>query len=166
MKTMNRGFFDGKGFAAGVSLLTVGAVLWPVVQNWREEPEDNFPLSYYPMFSKKRRKSASVVYLVGVDGKGKRHLIRYDHAGPGGFNQVRRQIRRLVQEGKAEDLVRLVGTSIVQRDDGRYADVTTVEVVTGRYDLDEYFVSRRKVPASETVHASLLVERGEDEPTL
>lgn len=163
---MNSGFFQGKGFAAGVSLLTVGAVLWPVLQNWREQPKDDFPLSYYPMFSKKRRRSESVIYLVGVDKKGGRRLIRYDHAGTGGLNQVRRQIRRLVREGRAEDLSRLVGTSIVERRDGRYADVTTVEVVTGRYDLDEYFVGRRKVPASETVHASLLVERGEDEPTL
>lgn len=159
------GLMENKGFAGAVSLFAIGAVLWPVVENWRKEPRDGFPLSYYPMFSEKRRKSANVTYLVGIDAKGRRRLIRYDHAGTGGLNQVRRQINRVVREGKAENLSRLVGTSVVERKEDGYDDLVTIEVVTGKYNLEEYFVSRRKVPTSETVHASLLVERGEDEPT-
>lgn len=155
---------ESKAFAGAVSLLAIGAVLWPIVENWKKKPEDGFPFSYYPMFSKKRRRSASVTYLVGIDAKGKRRMIRYDHAGTGGLNQVRRQINRIVREGNAENLVRLVGTSVAERSKDDYAELETVEVVTGKYDLEEYFVSRRKAPASETTHASMLVERGEDEP--
>ncbi len=40
-----------KARAGLFSLLAVLVVMSPVVQNWRPEPADNFPLSHYPMFS-------------------------------------------------------------------------------------------------------------------
>ena len=50
----------GKAMAAAASLLLLGAVMAPVRQNWRRGGRDGFPLSYYPMFSAKRRATASV----------------------------------------------------------------------------------------------------------
>jgi hypothetical protein len=147
-----------KGLAGAFSLLVVGAVLWPVAQNWRETARDSFPLSYYPMFSAKRRKNVSVNYLVGLDERGGRHLLPYTYAGRGGLNQARRQINRLVREGKADDLCRTVSSRVARKKKGPYAGVTTVQVVTGRYRLADYF-SGKKEALSERVLASRPVER-------
>ncbi|MBA3610966.1 MAG: hypothetical protein H0W54_06065 [Rubrobacter sp.] len=145
-----------KAFAGAASLLTVCAVLWPVVQNWREKPKDGFPLSHYPMFSARRSKSASVTYLVGLGAGGGRHPLPYTYAGTGGLNQVRRQINRVVRGGKADTLCRIVAVKVAREE--RLADVVTVQVVTGRYRLTDYFAGK-KDPLSEVVHASCSVER-------
>ena len=50
--------------------LLIGSVLPPVVQNWREQPKDGFPLYYYQMFSLKRSDRITVRYLVGLDVRG------------------------------------------------------------------------------------------------
>lgn len=146
----------GKALAGAASLLTVCAVLWPVMENWREKPKDGFPLSYYPMFSAKRSKSASVTYLVGLGAEGERHSLPYTYAGTGGLNQVRRQINRVVRGGKADTLCRIVAAKVAWEE--RLADVVTVQVVTGRYWLTDYFAGKRD-PLSEVVRASCPVER-------
>ena len=155
-----------KGFAGVFSALVVGAVLLPVVQNWRERPKDGFPLSYYPMFSLKRSDSTTVRYLVGLDAHGERHLLPHTYAGTGGLNQVRRQINKVVRGGKAGTLCRLVAARVAQRDEERFAGVVTVQVVVGRYRLTDYFAERRgsvweRMDASRTrehVEASCPVE--------
>ncbi len=156
-----------KGFAGVFGALLVGAVLLPVVQNWREQPKDGFPLSYYPMFSLKRSDSTTVRYLVGLDARGGRHLLPHTYAGTGGLNQVRRQINKVVRGGKAETLCRLVAAKVAQADEQRFAGVTTVQVVAGRYRLTDYFAEKRgsvweRMDASRTrehVEASCPVER-------
>ncbi|NJM08485.1 hypothetical protein HC891_23350 [Candidatus Gracilibacteria bacterium] len=45
-----------RNLARGFSMVLVGAVLAPLIENWRAAPRDNFPLSYYPMFSARRSK--------------------------------------------------------------------------------------------------------------
>lgn len=152
-------FLRGKGFAGGLSALTIGAVLWPVTQNWRKEPRDGFPLSYYPMFSARRSKIASVTYLVGLDSRGRRLLLPYAYAGTGGLNQVRRQINRIVREGGADKLCRIVALKVALEKETSLVGVVTVQVVTGRYRLADYFAGA-KDPVSERVHASRPVERG------
>jgi hypothetical protein len=149
----------GKGFAGALSLAMVGAVLWPVLENWKEEPKDGFPLSYYPMFSLKRPKKADFTYLVGLDADGGRHLLPHRYAGTGGLNQVRRQINRLAREGKAEGLCQRVAERLAGEKDGPFASMVTVQVVTGRYRLAQYF-DGKKEPTRERVHASRPVERG------
>src|SRR5688500_190743 len=83
-----------KGSAGLLGVLLIGATLAPIAQNWRPEPKDSFPFSYYPMFSQKRGDIYRVHYMVGLDGQGKRHTIPHLFAGEGGFNQTRRQINR------------------------------------------------------------------------
>jgi len=60
---------QGKGLASGFSLLMTCAVLWPIVENWREDLTDSFPLSYYPMFTEKRAEKARVTYMVGFGAR-------------------------------------------------------------------------------------------------
>jgi len=93
----------GQVLASGASLLTLGAVIWPVVQNWRRMPRDGFPFSWYPMFSARRGKTSSVTCVIGVDLNGNQHQLHYRYAGFGGHNQVRRQLNRMAVEGRAGD---------------------------------------------------------------
>ncbi|MCG8347214.1 MAG: hypothetical protein MI924_05475 [Chloroflexales bacterium] len=151
------GIIKGKPLATGFSLAIIGTVLWPIIENWRKEPQDNFPLSYYPMFSAKRSKRAEVTHLVGYDEQGQRSVLDYKYAGRGGMNQVRRQIRRLVAEGHAEKLCQSVAANIARRQNGSPSDIVTVQIVTSSYRLDRYF-SGDKRPRSETVHAECHVE--------
>lgn len=144
--------------ARAVTLAAVGAVLWPIKENWRAEPRDSFPLSYYPMFSTRRPKRVSITYLVSVDDQGRRRHVPYLYAGRGGLNQVRRQINRMVRSGQAERLCEAVAAELARRPDARCPNVVTVQVVTGRYRLASYFAGDR-APLSERVLASHPVER-------
>ncbi|MGH3148402.1 MAG: hypothetical protein ACRDTR_21680 [Rubrobacter sp.] len=156
-----------KGFAGVFGAVMVGAVLWPVVENWRDQPKDSFPLSYYPMFSLKRAGATTVRYLVGLDARGGRHLLPHTLAGTGGLNQVRRQINKLVRGGKADTLCKLVAARVAQSDQERFAGIVTVQVIVGRYRLTDYFADKRgsvweRMDASrvrEHVEASSPVER-------
>jgi hypothetical protein len=147
-----------KAFAGCLSALTILAVLWPVTRNWRENPKDGFPFSHYPMFSVKRAKKANVNYLVGLDADGERLLLPYGFAGAGGLNQVRRQINRAVREGRAEELCRAVAARVALEEEGEFAGVVAVRVVTGRYRLEGYFSGARE-PVYERVRASCAVAR-------
>lgn len=156
-----------KGLAGLFGALLAGAVLWPVVENWRGRPEDGFPLSYYPMFSLKRADATTVRYLVGLDACGERWLLPHTCAGTGGLNQVRRQINALVRAGEAHALCRLVAADVATRNEEHFPDIVTVQVVVGRYRLADFFAARRgsvweRMEASrvrETVEASCPVKR-------
>ena len=63
------GLTGGKRVAFLSSLAMIGAVLGPIQQNWRAQPHDSFPLSYYPMFSAKRQAIETFHYLVGGDAE-------------------------------------------------------------------------------------------------
>ena len=132
-----------KGFAGVLSALVVGAVVLPVVQNWRERPKDGFPLSYYPMFSLKRSESTTVRHLVGLDADGGRHLLPHTYAGTGGLNQVRRQINKVVRGGEADTLCRLVASRVAQEGEERFVGVITVQIVVGQYRPTDYFAEKR-----------------------
>ena len=156
-----------KGLAGLFGAFLVGAVLWPVVENWRERPTDSFPLSYYPMFSLKRADATTVRYLVGLDARGERRLLPHTCAGTGGLNQVRRQINKLVRADEADALCKLVAADVAARDGEPFSETVTVQVVAGRYRLADFFADKRgsvweRMEASrvrETVEASCPVAR-------
>lgn len=148
----------GKSFAAALSAVVIGAVLWPIVENWRKEPRDSFPLSYYPMFSLKRQDATTVCFLAGVDGRGERHLLPHTYAGTGGLNQVRRQINKIVRGGKADTLCKVVAAKVAEEDEERFADVVAVQIITGRYRFADFFAGNR-TPVREKINAACPVER-------
>ena len=147
-----------KAFAGALSMGLIAGVLWPLRQNWCESPRDSYPFSYFPMFSAKRKKRVREKYLVGLDPRGRRLLIPYTYLAGGGLNMVRRQLRRLVLAGRADEVGRAVAARLAREVDGAFADIATVQVVTGEYRLADYFTGN-KAPLSEQVHASCAVER-------
>ena len=152
------GFGRGKLRAVCLSLALIGAVLWPIQENWREKPRDNFPLSYYPMFSAKRKAIESFNYLAGHDEQGNRYLIPYKFVGVGGLNSTRRQIGRIVREGRADELAQSVARRLARQKRAPWSQIVSVAVVTGRYGVDDYFHGRKE-PVSEKIRATCPVER-------
>ena len=53
-------------YAWALTIIVLVAVFSPMVQNFREDPQDSFPLSYYPMFSHAHPEVQKFTYLVGV----------------------------------------------------------------------------------------------------
>jgi len=119
---------------------------------------DNFPLSYFPMFSYERSGLERLSYLVGLDIQNNRIPIRYTFAGTGGMNQVRRQINAYVNRNQGDQLCQLVSRGIAERRAGSMSRILSVHVVTGRYDLSQYY-SGNKRPVSEQIEASCPVVR-------
>jgi hypothetical protein len=148
-----------KTFAALVSCATLLAILWPVKENWQEQPKDNFPLSYFPMFSYKRDSVMSLNYLVGYDTLGTRCVIPYRFAGSGGFNQVRRQINKKVRNDKGDKLVAKVAKRLQGCDEAAFSQLCRVELVEGTYNFNQYFIEGNKTPLSERCIAKHKIEK-------
>jgi len=149
---------NGKVRDALLSVAMIGAVLWPIQQNWRDKPRDNFPLSYYPMFSSRRQATETFYYLVGRDGQGARHYIRYKLIGSGGGNQGRRQLRRIISEGRAPELARTVARRLALQKEPPWSELVAVDVCRGRFVVDDFFHGRKE-PVREEVEGSCAVER-------
>ena len=147
-----------KSVATVISIALLVAVLAPVLENWKEDPQDDFPLSYYPMFSFEKSDRQQVTYLVAHDSRGGRLLLPYWFAGQGGLNQVRRQMNKLVDRREASRLCRSVASRVARSGD-LPKDLVTIQVVTGTFRMTEFFAGNR-VPVSENVRSHCPV-RGE-----
>ncbi len=148
----------GKWFAAGLSVALLVAVLLPIRENWKADPKDNFPLSYFPMFSEVRGETYKVAHLVGLDTEANRKLVSYKLAGTGGLNQVRRQIRKTVREGGAATLCQSVAERVAKSKQKSLASLSKIQIITGEYNLNEFFAGN-KTPVKEITHATCNVER-------
>lgn len=143
------------GERARLALLTaasISAVLYPLRQYLRQPADrvDGFPLSYYPMFAKRRRTSAKVVYAACVHADGTCHPLPHQVLGSGGFNQVRHQLNRLVKQGRAQAFANELATRLNGRTSCRNA--VAVHIVRGKFDLDAC-MENREVRGSETILA-------------
>ena len=145
--------------AAVFSVVIIVAILWPVRQNWKENPKDEFPFSYYPMFSHKRKATHSLPYFVGYDASGERYRIPYKYAGTGGFNQVRKQINKRARQGDVDELTKKVATRLARSKKAPYNQLVRVEMVRGKYHLDDFFLSEDKLPIKETVYSYQNIEK-------
>lgn len=145
--------------AVVLSVLASAVVFSPVVQNWREDPRDSFPLSYFPMFSFQRRTEGQVTHLIGCEANGKRVLLPSYYGGAGGMNQIRKQLTKAVRTGHAGDICDLAARGIVHRNDPRFAQVERVELVTSTYQLNDYFSGKNKQPIRQRIHAWAFVDR-------
>lgn len=148
-----------KKMATIASVLFLTVLLVPVRENWRAKPQDSFPLSYYPMFSKKRAEIYSMYYFVGYDSLHNRYDIPYKLIGTGGFNQVRRQLQKSARQGKGEQLAKEVIQNLVGKKDGHFAKITEIRLVKGSYHLENYFLEKETMPRCEKILVSQKIER-------
>ncbi|TPN83002.1 hypothetical protein [Aquimarina algicola] len=131
------------------SVVVLGLLLSPVIQNWVNKPKDNFPLSYYPMFSMKRGVTYGVYHLVGYDEAQNRYHIPYRLTGTGGFNQVRRQIKKAARSENAAEFTKQVAQKIAKKKKEPYTKINRVELVRGYYHLENYFLKKDTLPVRE-----------------
>ncbi len=150
----------GKALAYVAALAVTVVVASPAWQNLRPADKrlDDFPLSYYPMFSVARTATGKVHHLIGIDAAGDEHVLHFRHAGSGGLNQVRRQINRRVREGRADVVAALVATSVGTAESLPETSVKTVRVVTSKHRFDDFFAGDR-IPRSRVVLAEATVAR-------
>ncbi|GAA4271571.1 hypothetical protein U6A24_13375 [Aquimarina gracilis] len=142
-----------------ISFTILALVLSPIVENWASKPKDNFPFSYYPMFSKKRKATYGVYYFVGYDTNQNRHIIPYKFAGTGGFNQVRRQIKKAARSNKASEYTQKVAERIALKNNYPYSQLERIELVKGYYHLEKYFSKKDTLPVHERKIAFYKIER-------
>ena len=145
--------------AVAFSVVMILAIVWPVRQNWKEHPKDDFPLSYYPMFSHKRKSTHSLPYFVGYDVSGQRYYIPYKYLGTGGFNQVRRQINKRARQGNVEKLTKKVAGRLARSKEAPFNNLVRVEMVRGSFHLGDYFLSNDKLPIKETIYSYQNIEK-------
>lgn len=139
--------------AALFSALLCAAVLYPLRQHLRPRSlqEDGFPLSHYPMFSKRRCRSGKMYYAVAVDAEGGRRYVPSRLIGTGGFNQARHQLSRAARGPRGESFARELAARLAAHPE--YRGLVRVELVRGEFDLDNCMLSGR-VHGDETVLAS------------
>jgi hypothetical protein len=142
--------------AFSVALLLL--VLSPVYKNCLEEPEDDFPVSHFPMFSTRRGDAIKVTHFVGVDASGKRTVVPFGYMGARGENTARKQISRIVNRGGAPGLCQTVAAAIAGDDRRELAGVEIVQVITGEYEFDRFYRGEVE-PREEVVHAQCRVLR-------
>ncbi|MCG8448379.1 MAG: hypothetical protein MI725_02210, partial [Pirellulales bacterium] len=144
------------------SVFLIAAALWPIQENWSDSPRDDFPLSYYPMFSKRRPEIYKQSYFVGLDSDENQVHIPYKFAGSGGLNQVRRQLKKVLRDGTDEEIATLCQSTadrVAESDKAQYSQVVTVQIVVGHFRLDDYFSSNIKDPLKVEVRAECAVQR-------
>lgn len=154
---MNAEATSGKKIAALWIAVTLAVVLSPLSQNWSPTPKDNFPLSYYPMFSARRTSEYSTPTLIALTAQGQKTTLPYRFAGSGGFNEVRHQVRARIKDGKAKSLCRKLARRIAREEEWRKKGIMTVQVITATHNLDEYFAGRKEA-TKEKIHASCPVQ--------
>lgn len=155
-------WMKGKFGPAAAIVVTLGLVLAPVTENWEKKPKDNFPLSYYPMFSAARGETYSSPSLVGWTREGERRLVPHTFAGGGGFNEVRRQVRSRIEEHKAKDLCRKVARRVARSGRREVAGIERLQVITATHNLNSYFHGDKQA-VKEKVHATCPVTREQKE---
>ncbi len=142
-----------------VSVFIIALILSPIMENWASKPKDSFPLSYYPMFSKKRKATYGLYYFVGYDSVQNRYKIPYKIAGTGGFNQVRRQIKKEARSDRANAFTLKVAERIARKKGYPYSKLVRIELVKGYYHLENYFSKKDTLPVHERKLAFHKIER-------
>ncbi|AXT59652.1 hypothetical protein D1816_04535 [Aquimarina sp. AD10] len=142
-----------------ISTIAIVLVLSPIIENWADKPKDSFPLSYYPMFSKKRNATYPIYHFVGYDSDQKRYIIPYTFAGTGGFNQVRRQIKKAAKSENAYQFTQKVAERISNKKGHPYSALERIELIKGYYHLENYFLKKDTLPVHERKIAIYKIQR-------
>jgi hypothetical protein len=136
-----------KLFAYGLSIVTLGAVVSPMLA-----ARDSFPLSTYPMFAHTRPSVVDIDHLVAIDAQGGRRIVPPSLVARGEVLQAKAMIDGTVQRGRRATalLCREVAARLAQ--DAAWADMRTLEVRRDSFDVLGYFSGQRE-PQSSRVHA-------------
>jgi len=125
-----------------VSLALVGAALWPVV---RDPRDDGFPLSTYPMFATARPTTLVMSYPLGETPHGTVILTPFLIGSPEVL-QARAIVERAVAQGARATaaLCRYIADRVARDED--FHDVTGIRIVTGTHDAIEYLTRGARGP--------------------
>lgn len=155
-KTTTLGWQPGQRRAAIWSALMALAVLSPIRENFQTPRHDDFPLSYYPMFSVPRPEIETIPYIVGVDDSGKRSALHHKYWGTGGMNQARSQLVKMVRRKATCPKVCQAAAKRVAR---HRSDIASIEIVRGRFDPLRYFGEDKREPLAEELKCRCEVSR-------
>lgn len=146
----------GALWAYAVSVALVAAAALPVT--W-ERGRDSFPLSPYPMFSRKREPVISLDYVIGLGGD-RREAMPPELIGNEEPMLAKVLVRRAVRAGRVRTkaLCASVAERVADRDD--YAWVDRVAVMTGRFDAVAYILGD-ETPRRERRRARCAVPRSD-----
>lgn len=142
-----------KRYAAVVTIVTLGAVLSPVLRD-----TDGFPLSNYPMFSTRREADAQIHHVIAWSRDGAHRPVSPEMLGTDEIMQAHQTIKIAVRRGRADALCREVAARVAE-DTHAWADVDVLVVRSDRYDAVAYFQDGPK-PLSTRVRAQCEVLRG------
>jgi hypothetical protein len=140
-------------FCTGLMVATV----FPVLQNWSARPDDGFPFSYYPMFTRRVGATYRVTHVVGIDGEGREHVVPYHYLGVGGLNEVRVQVQREARK-RPRSFCKRVAARLMARPSEELRGVRELVVRSGAYDMNAFYAGRIE-PRSTREHARCRVRR-------
>jgi hypothetical protein len=140
-----------------VVLLVVAS---PVIQNWLPVQQDNFPLSYFPMFTESFDELQTEYYLVGLDAEGRRYPVHFSHIAPGGrLVRIRREtVRPMARRGQSAQLCQSASRRIAERNPRALRSAVRLQVMSGTFSLPEY-LRGNKEPKAEQVLATCSITR-------
>jgi hypothetical protein len=136
-----------KTIAGVLSVLICGTVLSPVYQGFTEHPQDDFPLSWFPMFARPRPETEKPVYVVAVEADGTQHKVGQNWWTSGGFNQGATQLLSAAQngEGALKDMCIHIAKRIRQRPK-MYAFAKEIHILKGEFSREAYFREGQHAP--------------------
>ncbi len=134
-----------------VIVVTCFAVLSPLVPEWRGRKNDSFPLSWYPMFAKRRPDVERPTYVFGRAADGRREKIDVQWWTTGGFNQGRNMLTKTVRAGTepTTELCNKLATKVAKKKSKRWKDIEEVVIATARYDRARFFGEGKREPMGE-----------------
>lgn len=124
--------------AAAFATVMVGAVVAPIVNQFRQSPRDSFPFSHYPMFSARRGDTLGLAFLRGVRADGSYEPLDSRLVARGGMNQERKQLAAAARHRtRARKTAERAARRLAKRD--LRPEVVAVEFVRGQFLLAAYF---------------------------
>ena len=147
-----------KFIIASICIICLLIVASPITENWKDDPKDDFPLSYYPMFTHIWGGSTFVTYFIGVDKNKNYYSIPHIYVIPGSsFNTVRKQIIKIVRNGQAKQLCNFAARELRKVTVEPYSKTIALGVITSRINIEEFMNKRFKFPKEYKIHAQCLV---------
>lgn len=132
----------------------------PILENWKDEPKDDFPLSYYPMFIQNRGEETLVAYLFGVDKDKNYYTIPNYYVIPGSdFNSARKQIMRIIINNQSLELCKFTAKVLRIIEEEPFNKITHLVVISSKVNIAEFMKSEgiNFRPEENNVHAKCRV---------